>query len=79
MSATETTRPLQSSAIAAVAQLFALGEGAPHAFLEPATTAGPVFADALDAKDYLGGIAVSGAGVAPIEGDNGIAEEQAIA
>ena len=78
MSAIETTRPLQNSPIAAVAELFALSEGATHALLEPAATSGPVFAHALYAQDHLGGITVVGAGAAPIEGDNGVAEQQAV-
>ncbi len=72
LSATETTRPIQRSAIAAVAHLLALGQGPPHALLHPASTGRPIRAHALDAKDHLGGFTVAAAGIAPIEADDGI-------
>ncbi len=78
LSAVETTRPIQGSAIAAVAQLFALGEGSAHALLQPAATGGPIRTHALDAKDHLGYLAVAGADFAPIEGNDRIAKQQAI-
>jgi hypothetical protein len=78
LSATETTRPIEGSAIAAVTQLFAFGEGSPHAFLQPAPTGRPIRTHALDAKNHPGGLTVAGAGIAPIEGDDGIAKQQAI-
>jgi len=78
LSAAETTRPIQGSPIAAVAQLSALGEGTPHALLQPAATGRPTRAHARDAKDHLGDLTVAGAGIAPIEGNGGIAKQQAI-
>jgi len=78
LSETETTCPIEGSAIAAVTQLFAFGEGSPPAFLQPAPRGRPIRTHAPDAKNHLGGFTVAGAGIAPIEGDDGIAKQQAI-
>ena len=75
LSATETTRPLERNPIAAVAQLLARGEGAAHALLEPAATAGPGLPHAFHAEDQLGNLAVVGTGAPAVEGDKGIAKQ----
>ena len=64
----ETTRLVQQSAIAAIAELLALGECAAHALLQPATFAGPVFAHTLDAEDGFGGFTMARIGCAGIHG-----------
>ena len=62
--------------VTTIAQRFADGERAAHALLQPAAPARPFLAHALVADDHLGHLTVAGAGVASVDGDEGVADQQ---
>jgi hypothetical protein len=79
VSETETTRPVERLAVTPVAKLLSPSEGAAHPLLEPAAPPRPLFAHPLDAENNLRGLAVAGADMSRVEGDERIAQEEALA
>ena len=58
--------------MATITQILALSERAAHTLLQSATATRPILADAPDAEDSFGRVAVAGTCGAGINGDKGI-------
>jgi len=63
--------------MATITQILALSERAAHTLLESATATRPVLADAPDAEDGFGRVAVAGTCGAGINGNEGIPDQVA--